>query len=202
MSRPGNTVFFFAAVLVLSSLSLAEPPSTDEIRQIISAANVEWEKFENEGLESRMQFELSGRLLSEKEKMFFCGLAANARKQIDLLVEQQQSLLKQIEQYEGADWEKLYGSTGLWRKLAASIEKTKLNKAQIEYHIALVCDDSQKQKALEEILSQLQSPSADLMKAKVLCALSRLDKKYRKQDTCSANPCRNFPCGARCNIRL
>lgn len=180
MSRPGNIVFFFTLVLVLSSLSLAEPPSTDEIRRLISAANVEWEKDEAQSRELRMQFELSGRLPSEKDKTFFFELAENAKKQLDLLVSQQQSMLNEIEKYEGNDWDKLYGSTGLWRQLAASIEKNKLNKAQIEYHIALVCDDSQKQKALEEILSQLQSPSADLMKAKILCALSRIDEKYSK----------------------
>ena len=165
------------------SFSFAEPPAPESVRRLISAANVEWEKDEAQSRELRMQFELSRRLLSDRNKEYFREFAAGAKINLDLLVNQQQSILKEVEQYDGADWEQLYGSTGLWRQLAASIEKTKLNKAYIDYYIAVVCEDSQKQKALEEILSLLDWPgqtrSADILITKVLCALSGIDDKYR-----------------------
>jgi hypothetical protein len=173
-------LFFLCVLRVLCGETLAEdkPPSPKSISQLISAAQLDRQKFENETFSARMQFELSGRLLNDNDKSSFCGTASIAQEQTVLDIEQQRTTLDQIEKYEGADWEQLYGSAGLWRKLSASVEETKLNKSQIDYYLAIICSQ-QKEKPLEEILSQLQGPSADLMKAKVLCALSQIDEKYK-----------------------
>lgn len=137
---------FLCGLCVLCGETKAEtvlPPAPESIRQIISASNLEWEKFETETLMLRMQFELSGRLLNDRDKTFFCELAANARNQLDQYVNQQQALLEQIDKYEGPDWEQKYGSTGLWRQLAAAVEATGLNRDQTDYLHSIICEDSQ-----------------------------------------------------------
>ena len=143
MNRPGNISRLFVFILLLTTTSFANPPSPESIRQIISASKLEWEKFENETLMLRMQFDLSGRLLNDRDKTFFCGLAANARNHLDQYVNQQQALLEQIDKYEGADWEQKYGSTGLWRHLAAAVEATGLNRDQTDYLHSIICEGSQ-----------------------------------------------------------
>ena len=181
MLRLSNITCFFVIVLLCVQSSLAEPlPTSEAIREVISTANMDWEKFENESFMPRMQLELSGRLLNDNDKASFCEFADSIRDELDRNIIQQQAILEQIEKYEGRDWEQLYGATGMWRRLAASIEKTRLNKAKIDYYLALVCAGPQQQKALEEILSKLHSPSADILIAKILCSLSRIDEKYRE----------------------
>ncbi len=144
MHRLSNIGRLFAFVILptLSSFA-ASPPAAESIQQIIAAANMEWEKFASESFELRMQFELSGRLLSEQSETFFCELAEKARNELDRLANLQQSMLEQIDKYEGADWEQQYGSTGLWRRLAAAVEATRLNQAQIDYLRAIICENSQ-----------------------------------------------------------
>lgn len=143
MNRLSNNsrVFFF--ILLLAASCFANPPAPDSVRQIISASGLEWEKFEDESFMLRMQFDLSGRLLTDSDKSFFCGLASDARDQLDRYSNEQQLMLKQIEDYEGADWEQKYGSSGLWRRLAAAVEATRLNRAQADYLYSVICENSQ-----------------------------------------------------------
>jgi hypothetical protein len=143
MNRLGNISRLFVFVLLLTTASFANPPPPETIRQIIIASKLEWEKFEDESFMLRMQFDLSGRLLDDRNKIFFCELASNARNQLDQYVNEQQSMLKQIENHEGADWEQKYGSTGLWRHLAAAVEAARLNQTQIDYLRAIICENSQ-----------------------------------------------------------
>ncbi|MFH1370724.1 MAG: hypothetical protein ABII09_05505 [Planctomycetota bacterium] len=152
MNRPGNVSRLFVFILLLTTTSFANPPSPESIQQIISASKLEWEKFEDKSFMLRMQFDLSGRLLNDRDKTFFCELAANARNQLDQYVNQQQSMLEQIEKYEGADWEQKYGSTGLWRQLAAAVETTKLNQAQIDYLYSIICENLQPSDLVREKL--------------------------------------------------
>ena len=77
MRRLSNFLIFIFVLSVFYGEAGAENnrPTPESIRQIISAANVEWNKFESESFDPRMQFEFSGRLLNEQDKVFFCGLA-------------------------------------------------------------------------------------------------------------------------------
>ncbi len=143
MNRPGNISRLFAFIFILAPASFANPPAPESVREIISASKLEWTKFEDESFMLRMQFILSGRLLRDRDKSFFCGIASNARDQLDRYINEQQSMLEQIEQYEDADWEREYGSTGLWRRLGAAIEETKLNQAQIDCLYSIICENSQ-----------------------------------------------------------
>ncbi len=134
-----------------------------------------------------MQYDLSGRLLSDRDKNFFCELAANTSDQLEAIEHGQQLILKQIEEYEGEDWEQKFGANGLWRRFWAASQKTTLNLAQIDYYHALVCEDMSRQKTLEQILNRLDYPgqtqepsNADLVIAKVLCALAQIDDKYQR----------------------
>jgi len=58
-----------------------------------------------------MQFDLSGGCSVIRTTPSSAVLAENARNQLEQYVNQQQTLLEQIDKYEGEDWEQKYGST-------------------------------------------------------------------------------------------
>jgi hypothetical protein len=184
MNRTTNRSWRPALVLFISSLSLTASavdslPTAEDINDLSQKAGTIYESFFSQTFTIRMQYEFSGRFLNQQDKDSLCKAAEESSAQLKQIANGQNILKYKIENYQNDDWEVRFGETGLWRKLAADLLKTKLNKLEIDYYLANFCsEDAQRKQSLENLLSQ--SYAADILKAKILCALARTDDKYQQ----------------------
>jgi len=148
-----------------------------------------------------MQFECSGDFLTRQGRQKLKGLAGAADRRLAQIEEEQRTFKKQIEDYQGEDWEQRFGSTGLWRKLAADVLRSTLSRLDVDYYLALADEEPKRSQLLHGIVTQIDSlgtnepPAyAQLIKAKSLALLSQsepalvpvaadeFDRLQRRQD--------------------
>jgi hypothetical protein len=94
--------------------------------------------------------------------------------ELDEIYNRQDRLRKQIEDYEGDDWDLLYGVTGLWRKVCADEAKTLLFKGQVDYFAGLASKQQDRVRILGDIIRRCKAngdkwgPAGNLLMAKTL----------------------------------
>jgi hypothetical protein len=172
-------LILFVFSLSLTAIAADSLPAAEDINDLSQKAKQVSDSFFSQTFTIRMQYEYSGRFLNPQDKNTLCKAAQQASAELEQIADDQNNLKKQIENYTGDDWEARFGQTGLWRKLAADLLKTQISKLEIDYYLANFCSkDDQRKLSLEKLLSQ--SDAADILKAKVLCALACTDDKYQQ----------------------
>ena len=158
----------------------------EDINGLVTSAKTSYDAFTHESLRLRMQYEYSGRFLSEEDKDRLHEIAKKASDQLEAIIKNQQILKQKIEEYEGRDWDARYGATGLWRRLSADIYTAILCKCEIDYSLALTAKQTQKEKILQEITARINSLNkihdkahSHFLKAKALTLLSREKPAYK-----------------------
>ena len=157
-------------------------PTAEDIDSPAEAAKQIAETFMRESLNLRMQYEFSGKFLTQRNKANLKKIAERAGDQLQEIAESQRKLKQQIEDYESHDWDSRYGSTGLWRKLFADLYATRLSKCEIDLYLALTAQQAERDKILHKILVQIDSLEqihdaayAQFLRAKTLALLARTD---------------------------
>lgn len=160
------------------------PPTADDINHLAETARLIGDTFMQKSFELRMKYEYSGKFVEEDDKNGLCKLAKEASDSLQAIAEQQQELKRKIEDYQGADWDDRYGSTGLWRKLAEDLYAAKLAKCEADYYTALI-EWSPINKTLNQLRERIisldennRSANSQLLKAKIL-ALVKIDSAWR-----------------------
>lgn len=161
-------------------------PTKEAINRLAENAKLTANTFMQQSFTIRMQYEYSGKFLTENDKENLYKLAKNAGDTLQTIIENQETLKQQIEDYQGDDWDQRYGSTGLWRKLAADIYITKLNKFEIDYYLALTSDQQRQSRKLRSILGEIDTliqtgrqSSPNLTRGKTLALLSQTKPSYK-----------------------
>lgn len=161
-------------------------PTAEDINCPAEAAKQIAETFMRESLNLRMQYEFSGKFLTQRNKANLKKIAERAGDQLQEVAESQQKLKQQIEDYEGRDWDSRYGSTGLWRKLFADLYATRLSKCEIDLYLALTAEQTENNRILHKILAQIDSLGqihdaayTQFLRAKTLALLARTDSAYK-----------------------
>ncbi|MHC4157467.1 MAG: hypothetical protein ACYSSO_00155 [Planctomycetota bacterium] len=159
-------------------------PTAQDVNHLSEMARLTTDTFMQESFELRMKFEYYGKFPTQKDQNNLYQLAKKAGDDLQAIAEKQQELKKQIEDYQGRDWDDRYGSTGLWRKLASDLYATKLAKCEIDYHSGLTVDWSPLNKTLGQLRERIisldtahSSPNSQLLRAKIL-ALARIDSAW------------------------
>jgi len=154
-------------------------PTTEDVNRLAETAKNSYEQFAGRSLPIRMQFECSGDFLTQQDRRTLKGLAETADQRLTQIEEKQRTFKKQIEGYQGDDWEQRFGSTGLWRKLAADVLRTTLSRLNVEYYLALAGEEPERSRLLHGIVKQIDSLSKNkppgyalLVKAKALALLA------------------------------
>ncbi|GAF78424.1 unnamed protein product, partial [marine sediment metagenome] len=127
------------------------------------------------------------------------GLARGASLDLQEISDAQKGIRKRIEDYEGDDWDLLYGATGLWRKVCADMAKTLLFKGQVDYFAALASKQQDRVRILGDIIRRCKTnsdkwePAGNLLMAKALelagqneAASKTLDSIYSSKDLSDA----------------
>jgi len=180
------TVFLIAFFLsYLPADSANAIPTAEDINSLAEKVRQTTDTFMQKSFQLRMSYEYSGKFLSQRERENLHTLARSAGDRLLAIAESQQKLAKQIENYQGNDWDDRYGSTGLWRKLSTDIYITNLAKCKIDYYLALTVEQSPLNKTLQDVRDQIilldtahSSANSQLLRAKIL-ALAQIDSAWR-----------------------
>ncbi len=177
MNWPVNKLVV-SGILVLCILSgevFAQAlPSEDDISAQAEAAQKSLERFMRESIGPRLAYEYKGYFFDEKDAARLAGLARGASLELGEIYNGQEVLRKQIEDYEGDDWDLLYGATGLWRKVCADGTKTLLFKGQVDYFAGLALKQQDRVRILGDIIRRCKTngdkwgPAGNLLMAKAL----------------------------------
>lgn len=167
-------------------------PAVEDVNRLAESATRIIADFMRDSFYLRMRYEYYGRFETEGDREALLKLASKAADDLQQIARQQHELKEWIENYQGDDWEARFGSTGLWRKLAAQLYRTELAICEVRYCHALACEQPERSlpaaagELLEQILTQIdslkqshQSSAAELIEARVLSLLARGDAAYR-----------------------
>ncbi|MHC4271744.1 MAG: hypothetical protein ACYST2_05470, partial [Planctomycetota bacterium] len=159
----------------------------EDVNQLADSARLVLDSFYLESFNLRMQYEYSGKFITPEHREKLKQIASNACEKLKSISTQQKALKKQIEDYEGQDWEDLYGKTGLWRKLSWDIHITDLGACQTDYYLAITLEGDAKEGFIEQlnerimdIESNYSTAGSGILKAKIFALLSKNDPRYKK----------------------
>ncbi len=175
--------FFFSSLPVSPANTI---PAAEDINSLAEAARLTADTFMRESFQLRMQYEFSGQFLTRNDKENLHTLAKKATDRLQAIAESQRKLKKQIEDYQGDNWDDRFGSTGLWRKLSRDLYVTTLSKCEIDFYLALSSQQLQRNKISQEILAQIDSLTqirniaySQFLKARTLALLARTAPTYK-----------------------
>lgn len=159
-------------------------PTAEDVNSLAEKTKRITNTFMQQSFELRMMYEYKGEFLNPNDKDKLHNLAKSAGDSLRAIAEEQQKLKKQIEDYQGDDWDDKYGSTGLWRKLSGDIYATELAKCEIDYYSCLTVDWSPLQTTLQQLREQIisldsahSSAYSQLLRAKII-ALTKVDSAW------------------------
>ncbi len=188
-STAGFIILLSTAFLLSPALlpAAGSPASAEDIAELAGKTVQTADTFMQQSFRLRMAYEYKGRFLTSYDKQNLYGLAEAAANSLEQIAEEQQRLMAGIETCEADDWDKRYGSTGLWRKLRTDICTTRLTKCRIDFYLALSSTEQQRNRMLNGILTEMASlnlislPAASqLLKAKTFALLSGTNNSYGK----------------------
>jgi len=175
--------FFFSSLPANPANTI---PTAEDINSLAETARLAADAFMRESFQLRMQYEFSGQFLTRNDKENLYTLAKRAGDRLQAIAESQRKLKKQIEDYQGDDWDNRYGSTGLWRKLSRDLYVTTLSKCEIDFCLALSSQQLQRNKISQDILAQINSLNqirniaySQFLRARTLALLARTDPAYK-----------------------
>jgi len=149
-------------------------PSEDDISAKAKAAQQSLERFMRESIGPRLAYEYKDYFFDEKDAAELSGLASGASSELQEIYDAQNRIRERIEDYEGDDWDLLYGATGLWRKVCGDGTKTFLFKGQVDYFAALASRQQDRERILGDIIGRCKTnrdkwdPAGDLLMARAL----------------------------------
>ena len=161
-------------------------PTKEDINNLAKNTKLTSDTFMQQSFKLRMQYEYSGKFLTDDDKENLHKLAKSAGDKLCTIIKKQETIKQQIEDYQGNDWDNKYGSTGLWRKLSADIYTSKLRKLRIDYYLALTYERPSRDQILYSIFSEIDSLSQsnrqirpNLIRGKTLALLAQAEPSYK-----------------------
>ncbi len=152
---------------------------------------------------ARFEYEYTGRFLDEGGRQALLEQSQKLREQLIPLLQKQKEFLDTIEKYNGADWDELYGRTGLWRGLRSDWLSGNWWTAQADYYHAMALSGPQRESICRALLQQCQSgaepfagPAGRILTARVLALMGETDPAARKQALDILEPFVADPSGA------
>jgi hypothetical protein len=185
-SKIATTICTVVLFLSADTVSADTLPAEEAINSLAENAKLTADTFMQQSFKMRMQYEYSDKFLTENDKENLHKLAKNACDKLQAIAKKQETLKRQIEDYQGDDWDKKYGSTGLWRKLSVDIYTTKLGKFEIDYYLALASEHQQRDQILHLILCEIDAIvqsnkqfGPNLIRGKTLALLAQTEPSYK-----------------------
>ena len=184
MTKPIKTLLF-AAVMITASFCNASPVTESQITAASQNAQNTYNNFLNYTIQQRLLWHYA----QIKSATLHDTASETASKLIDICT-RQKALTQQIEEYEGQDWDKLYGQTNLWKKAKREIRDTLFYANSVLFFKAVTSDTETSLPILQSIVNQYTSESIAstsysqmLLKARALAAINTQDSKQQLNQT-------------------
>jgi len=182
-----RAVFFLFVLSLLFYSQSAAMVRFEDVNNLADHTKRVIDTFYRDSFLPRMQYEYSGEFISSEHREKLKETAEGASNRLSQILSKQEVLKKQIEEYEGEDWDELYGKTGLWRKLSWDIYTTKLARCRNDYFVALALEGTAQTDLLKQLVEKTEMIDSDfntadskMLKAKVYAALSKKEPDYRE----------------------
>jgi hypothetical protein len=172
--------------LLEAPASAATIPSASDVDKLsLEAANT-YSEFMQASARGRLQLELLGQTIDEATSKKLGEAAAKAVDHLADIAARQDALRGAIEDYQGADWDARYGTTGLWRRLKAEIARSQMLGCQARYWQARVTRGAEATKLLsgamletEKLSGEFGSSELRLLQARLLSVGSSEGERQR-----------------------
>ncbi|AQT68423.1 hypothetical protein STSP2_01583 [Anaerohalosphaera lusitana] len=132
-----------------------------DIRRARETAHETYGQFLSETLTQRMGWFCQGDNLQSDPKSKLAATASDTVSKLHTVLQKQQTYRDQIENYDGEDWDRRFGSNGLWRRLVADIASTRLLIARCNFWQAVNAQGENRRQLIESI-TQKCAPLRDV----------------------------------------
>jgi hypothetical protein len=174
-------LFFYLGVLSVSSVANADIKS--DMDTLANQAKYIADTFMQKSVELRLGYEFRHGFTSDSQAQNLRELAQKSAAELDEILLAQEKLKKQIENYNGEDWDSRYGDSGIWRMAGEDICATKILKCQMEYYRAIASQPHQQAGIVRNGLAMLGGvadvPQVLLVKADMYALLGKTDQSSK-----------------------
>ncbi|MDO8303241.1 MAG: hypothetical protein Q7T18_08365 [Sedimentisphaerales bacterium] len=174
-----------AVVVILLAFALANcfADVKGEMDTLANQAKYSADTFMQKSVELRLGYEYRQGFVSDTQAQSLRELAQKAAAEMDDIILTQEKLKKQIENYNGDDWDSRYGDSGVWRMIGEDICATKILKCQMEYYRAIASQPHQQAGVVRSGLAMLVGvadvPLVLLVKADMYALLGKTDQSSK-----------------------
>ena len=163
-----------------------QPPTGKDIQRQATDSGSIFGEFMRSSLTLRLRYQYSDGFPSQKDPTELADLARTAGAKLSDVHESQSAIKEQIANYEGSNWDALYGKTELWRKLCADLQRTAVLQCRVDLYRAVGSEQAERKKILQEIIEKCESPKSGLgpantalLKARAFEIMGRTDDAYK-----------------------
>jgi hypothetical protein len=175
-------LFFYFCVL--SAFSVANAEVKGDMDTLANQTKYIADTFMQKSVEVRLGYEYRQGFASDAQAQSLRELTQKAAVELDEIILAQEKLKKQIENYNGDDWDSRYGDSGVWRMAGEDICATKILKCQMEYYRAIASPPHQQPDIVRGGLSVLgllpDVPQVLLVKADMYALLGKTDRSSKE----------------------
>lgn len=183
--RAGKVILYFILALSLAG-SVNAGVDANAIELLSKDSTDVYNEFMRSSIEGRSEYDIFGFMAEWKTREEFAAIAMESLNRLSGIGERQGKNLQVIEDYDGDDWEELYGESGLWRKLAGDIDRNDYYSLEIKYFANVYGDgDKDELKVLLEKVTKRQGQSNNaywmFLEARILGRLGAEENTYMEQ---------------------
>ena len=173
-----------AIILLAIALSNCFADARADIDSLANQARYAADTFMQKSVELRLGYEYRQGFASAAQAQTLHELAQKTAVELEDIIQDEEKIKKQIENYSGEDWDRRYGDSGVWRMVGADICNTKLLKCQMEYYWAIASQQHEQARILKSDLDQLaalpETVNVILAKADIYAALGKTDPSSKE----------------------
>lgn len=177
LRRLGIVVLLLA---VVAGLRAQAPQITlDDVQRVTDRADEAAEDFFARSREIRLRFHYQDRFLTERDREQMAQGARSAGETLAQAAATLQDYCRRIESYDGDDWDRRFGVTGLWRGAHTSAERFAGLACRVDYWRALTLENPARNERLADVIARCtaradgqEDPAACVLRAQCLSRLA------------------------------
>jgi len=156
-------------------------PTAEQIETEAQTSRQIANEFMKLSVDLRLSHEYAGRFFYDSDREELLSLAQKASFDLQKVTQMQKQIKGVIEDYQGDDWELLYGETGLWQKVCADYKQSNWLKCQIDYYAAIASSRKQREQILRDIIrsSKAEGINGELLKTQSVAVFGNYKGDYK-----------------------
>lgn len=176
------TALPFLSIIIAGFCFGGQLPGAGDVDQLSKESLEALHSFMQETFVERAGFEFNGHYIEVQQRQKVLRLGVDGANRLNEIIHSQENIRTRIEEYEGLDWEQLYGVTGLWRKAAAEIALSRWRKCRVDLYAALASTGDERRERLQGVIEScdesLPEKERTLLAAKARWYASK-DKNFK-----------------------